>query len=124
MNNFIQNEDGFTLVEILLTISLIGILSISILQLFSIGNRWQQKHLNTATAMLIAQGTLEQMKSDKKSKGFGYLNESRYNQDTFAATGVEQSVRIDCLSVDLKKIVITMQWSGGSDSLVSMIGKY
>ena len=61
----ILSEKGFTLVEVLITIAVLGILSISVLSIFTVNKKRQFQTVNQTTAVLLAQEGIEQIYSDK-----------------------------------------------------------
>ena len=122
MNNIFKNETGFTLVEILLTIILIGVLSVMVVSLFINGRVKQRITAQKTTAVYFAQAGIEQVIADKQLKGYCALVKERYNKKTF--DGIQQTTCIDTLGENLKKIVTIVKWANGSDSLVTFIGNY
>lgn len=117
-----RNEKGFTLVEVLLTIALIGILTVSVLSLFTNVIIRQRKIANRTIAIHFAQAGLEQIVADKYLKGYDYLIEKNYYTETF--NGVQQRTYITGLHAKIKKIIVVVTWGNGVDSLVTLIGNY
>ena len=122
MIKIIQNEKGFSLVELLVTIVLIGVISTSVLSLFSESAKRQFQHVKKTIALHFAQGEIEQILADKKNNGFNSIIETDYEDKTFEK--VDNSVQITSVNDDLKKIVVHVNWINGSDSIVTYIGNY
>ena len=66
----IKEEDGFSLLEVILSIGIMAILSIFILQMFMVGARANLRAKNMDTASYIASGALEELKTCSEANGF------------------------------------------------------
>ena len=119
--NFVD-ENGFTLVEVLLTIAMIGVMSLSVLSLFSSNSKKQHYITKYTIAFFYAKDGLEKVFADRYIHGFDYIIEQNYDSETF--DDIERNVHIDNINPDLKKIVIEINWDNKSDSLVALIGNY
>ena len=122
MLNFIKSQNGFSLVEVLLTIALIGFFTASVLLLFSNAVRNQYEIYDRCHNIVVAQSILEQVIADKKLMGYDYLISSNY-QKNFAAK-IKYDIRIDTLHYKLKKVKIIVHSLHGTDSLVTYLGNY
>ncbi len=121
-NKHIRGESGFTLVEVLITTVLVGILATSILALFSTGMVQQRKLLDESKALYIAQQGMELVFADRQQHGFATITADRYPPTEY--NGVEQTIRIQEVAVDRKRIVVKVTWNSGSDSLICEMANY
>ncbi len=120
--NHINNQRGFSLVEVLVTMMLIGVLTASILLMFSAAIRNQHEIYDRCHNIVVAQSMLEQVIADNQLKGYDFLIANNYLK-IFAAK-IKSDVKIDTLHHDLKKVKIIVQSLHGTDSLVTYIGNY
>jgi len=119
MKSTIQKENGFTLIEVLLTIIFVSILIVSVLSLFT-GNIKRQSFISKKNqAMSAAKSDIEQIIATKKEMGYSFLTPTTKTID-----GLKHTVVIDSLESDIKKIVVTVEWSEGIDSIVTLSGNY
>jgi len=117
----IKSEAGFSLVEVLITIVLMGVLSISILSLFSTIITRQRQIDATLNAINVCQMQMEQLIADKKLKGFDFLIPENY---TNKKVNVFQELKIEEQNPHLKKVVVLVKLPKGLDSLVTYVGDY
>ncbi|MBD3289452.1 prepilin-type N-terminal cleavage/methylation domain-containing protein [candidate division KSB1 bacterium] len=119
---YMKNQNGFSLIEVLLTMALVSLLSISVLMLFSNTVRTKHKIYDRCHNMVIAQSMIEQVIADKQLKGYHFIKSGNYTEN-FSAL-IKSDVKIDTLNKDLKKIKIIVHSMLGTDSLVTYIGNY
>ena len=122
MLNIIKNENGFTLIEVLFTIIIVGILSTSILSLFTNSSIRQQKASRELIAIHFAQAGIEQILHDSNDKGFDYIIIENY--PTQHHKNVERSISIHTINNNLKQIIVKVAWMTQVDSLVTLICNY
>jgi len=117
-----QSETGFTLVEVLVTLVLFGVLAASVLSLFKESAVKQRHVIQKVVALHFAQAGMENVFADKFSLGFNALNTRRYTKDRFH--GVLREIHIDSVSQDIKMVCVSVEWFGQRDSLVAFAGRY
>lgn len=122
MKKQLKSEDGFSLVEVLLTISLIGILSVSIVSLFSENVKKQRRMKDQLTAALFAQQGLDKIFADKTENGYDYIDAQNYSTETFK--NVERNFSINTITASLKEVKVFVTCGNYSDSLITYVGKY
>ncbi|MBD3290210.1 prepilin-type N-terminal cleavage/methylation domain-containing protein [candidate division KSB1 bacterium] len=120
--NKMKNQKGFTLVEVLVTMALIGVLAISVLSLFTNAVRTRHKAYDRCHNVIIAQTIIEGIIADKQTKGYDFLKTGNYTKRF--TNGIKSAVKIDTIYADLKKIKITVRSMLGTDSLVTYVGNY
>lgn len=130
-----RNKKGFTLVEILLALAILGIGIVSILSLFAVGVHSARRTLNRTRASLLAQMTFEEIK---------YLN-IRNGTHSLLSTGQHDETVINAVSTkpsgytnpdftrsldvssggipNLKKLVLTVSWDSTSEVFVTYLAK-
>ena len=117
-----QSEKGFTLAEVLVTMALVGVLSVSVLSLFKESSIKQRRLMQKVAALHFAQAGMESVVADKQRWGFDRVKQDRYKINRF--NGIKREIKIDSVSDGLKKILVVVDWADYSDSLVSFIGNY
>jgi prepilin-type N-terminal cleavage/methylation domain-containing protein len=105
------NRAGFTLLEILVAISLIGIVLVVVMQLFSANLRSlsaSESHVNAgAHAEAIMRNILED--EDFPNTTLSGTTEDGYRYDATIAKGYEE--RTQALNVDLYQVRVTIYWN-------------
>jgi prepilin-type N-terminal cleavage/methylation domain-containing protein len=108
------NRAGFTLLEILVAISLIGIVLVVVMQLFSANLRSlsiSESHVNaTAHAEAIMRNILED--EEFPNTILSGTTEDGYRYDATIAKGYEE--RIQALNIDLYQVKVTIYWNDGT----------
>ncbi|MFZ5515767.1 MAG: prepilin-type N-terminal cleavage/methylation domain-containing protein [Candidatus Zhuqueibacterota bacterium] len=117
-----QSEAGFTLVEVLVTLVVFGVLAASVLSLFKESSVKQRHVMHKVVALNFAQAGMEGVFADKFSLGFDALKTNRYTTDRF--NGVMRVIHIDSLSQNMKKVCVMVEWFDQRDSLVALVGRY
>ncbi|MBN2008521.1 type II secretion system protein [candidate division KSB1 bacterium] len=115
-------EQGFSLIEVLITTMVVGIVAVSVLSLFSTGIVRQRRLISESEALYFAQQGMEQIMADRILLGFDSLTDGRYPQTE--QNGIERRVRIRSVTIDQKKVSVTVNWDELSDSLVCLIADY
>jgi len=109
-----SNQAGFTLLEILVAISLIGIVLVVVMQLFSANLRSlsvSESHVNAAAhAEAIMRNILED--EDFPNTTLSGTTEDGYRYDAAIAKGYEE--RTQALNVDLYQVRVTIYWNDGA----------
>ncbi len=132
---------GFTLVETLMVIVLIGVVGTGILLYFA-GMRGGADPLLSVQALELAQEKMEEILSDKKASGFGYIvnvnypaenpvdgvNFPNFNRSTsicFVAEGDLNDTGNCGTATDWKRIGVTVSWTGGGQvDLVTILSNH
>jgi prepilin-type N-terminal cleavage/methylation domain-containing protein len=108
------NRAGFTLLEILVAMSLIGIVLVVVMQLFSANLRSlsvSESHVNAAVhAEAIMRNILED--EEFPNTTLSGTTEDGYRYDATIAKGYEE--RIQALNIDLYQVRVTIYWSDGA----------
>ena len=132
---------GFTLVEILLALAILGIGLVSILSLFAVGTHSAGRALNVTRASLLAQLTLEELKQlsftdfGNSLLTNGSHNETainaksnKSNMDEYKKFNRALNVKDDPLNTgmnQLKRLELTVSWNSGkfSEVFVAYVSK-
>ncbi len=117
-----QNEKGFTLAEVLVTLALVSVLAVSILSVFRENALKQRRLMQKVTALHFAQAGMEFVIADKMKWGFDLVQQERYEIERFQ--GIKRKINIESVTDDLKKISVVVDWSDFSDSLITVISNY
>jgi prepilin-type N-terminal cleavage/methylation domain-containing protein len=105
---------GFTLLEILVAMSLIGIVLVVVMQLFSANLRSlsiSEEHVNAAVqAEAIMRNILED--EEFPNTTLSGTTEDGYRFDATITKGYEE--RIQALNIDLYQVKVTLRWNEGT----------
>jgi prepilin-type N-terminal cleavage/methylation domain-containing protein len=118
----IQNDKGFTLVEVILTMALIGILSVSVLSLYQHTVRNQRVVQDRTAAILFAQQDMERIGAEKYLHGYNYIINQNFPAQI--SNRIRRTVVIQELDPRLKKVTTIVELDGRLDSLVTYQGNY
>ncbi|MCG8605869.1 prepilin-type N-terminal cleavage/methylation domain-containing protein [bacterium] len=77
-----KNSDGFTLIEVVMVVVFVGIALVATLEMTSnsVAGSFKIETLNTAAN--LANAKMELIFADKKSKGYSYIKEQNYPDET------------------------------------------
>ena len=111
-----SNQTGFTLVELALTVIIVGICFMSLVAVFStslVGSS-DSEHITIAT--FLAQEKMEQILADKNGRGYSYIVNSNYPAEDPVPgyPGYSRSVVITEVS-DYKIVVVRVSHLDSSD---------
>ena len=73
-----SNQTGFTLIELVLTVIIVGICFLSLVAVFSTSLVGSSDSEHTTIATFLAQEKMEQILADKNGRGYGYIVNSSY----------------------------------------------
>ena len=109
-----SNWEGFTLIEVLVAISLIGMVFVVVMQLFSANLRSlsvSESHVNAAAhAEAIMRNIIED--EDFPNAALSGTTEDGYRYEAAIEKGYEE--RTQSLNVDLFQVRVTIYWNDGA----------
>lgn len=105
-----MNDKGFSLIELVIVILILGIASIGLMQVFSTGMTGSADPLLTNQALQLAQEKMDIIEGDRMNpaRGFGYVTSANYPVENAVALGFpgySRAVTTCCVTVaDLNAI--------------------
>jgi prepilin-type N-terminal cleavage/methylation domain-containing protein len=133
-----RHKNGFTLIETILVIIVLGIASYGLLNVFISGLKKSAYPLKGVQAVTLAKEKLEIIMADKHDalKGYPFLIAANYSDETPVAGFSDFDRTVSFLEVDstdlsaaspgsgFKKITVTVSWDKEDVSLVSLVTDY
>lgn len=132
-----KNEKGFTLIETLMVIVLMGIMGTGLMLYFAgLGSSNQAQ---VVQASLLAQEKMERITADKKANGFSSIVSEASAPLSAPFDRFTRSVEVYCVNeadldlsagtmpdcndtdIQAKRVTVTMSWQGGSADFSSII---
>ena len=110
---FLSSGDGFTLLEVLVALAVLGIALVAVFQLFSANLRGLAASDDYANAVIKAESKMREILDEDtlEEKTWSETTEDGYTIDT-AVTGVETE-RTENLQVKLLEITLAVHWRSG-----------
>lgn len=118
MLRFFHQREGFTFIEVLLALLVVGMISTSLLELFSLNLKREGETETRTVALNLAQEKLEEMIKERRDRGFSYLVEENYptEEEIPSFPFFSRSVSIDSLGPGLRQIKVVVEKRGNRDS--------
>jgi general secretion pathway protein I len=109
----LKTEKGFTLLEIMVALSLIGIVLVVVLQLFSANLRSLSSSESYVNAAAHAEAIIRNILEDEEfpNTTLSGTTEDGYRYEATIAKGYEE--RVQALNVDLYQVKVIIHWSEG-----------
>ena len=121
-----RQREGFTFLEVLLALLVLGLISTSLLELFSFNLKKEGETETRAVALGLAQEKLEELIEERREKGFSHLIEENYppEEELPSFPLFSRSISIDSLGPGLKQIEVVVKKGGKKLSLITLMGDY
>ena len=124
MFSLFHRHKGFTLVEILMALIVLGVGLVAILSLFAVGSYSSRRALNGTRAALFAQTILEERKALSITNFAGILSENDITDDIFTADLVVTDNPLGGDVPNLKMLELTISWDNITEVFVTYVTKY
>ncbi|MFO0753449.1 MAG: prepilin-type N-terminal cleavage/methylation domain-containing protein [Thermodesulfovibrionales bacterium] len=108
------HQGGFTLLEVLVALGVLGIALLVVMQLFSANMRSLSASEDYSTAVVRAEGLLREVLDDEElaEKSWSFRTEDGYRVDVVVQKREED--RIASLPVQLLDVSLTLRWKKGT----------
>lgn len=119
--NILKRNNGFTLIEIIIAIAVVGILGVSVMAFFGNSARFIRETDVREQAVLISQKEME------SAKAVGYSPTATSLEIPYTADGAYPKYTVNIVksieSAGLNKITVKTTWENSNVSLVSYIAE-
>ncbi len=109
-----KGADGFTLLEVLVALALLGIALVVILQLFSANMRGISASDNYAKAVMTAESKMREILDDEQIQEETWSETTKDGYRVDASITVAEKKRTENLPVQLLEITLTVNWTDGA----------
>lgn len=119
-----SGQKGFTLIEIIISTAIIALLSLTVGGVLSESFKTNAQELDSMIAVSIAQGKVEELRSQSFVKIYKELPIVTEKDISFNGKVFKQKINVFLENDSLIKIVVSVQLKGGELQLVTYKGNY
>jgi len=126
MQKLFRKSRGFSLVELLLTVALVALLSLSFLALTSTLLNRGDRLKKGIVALHLAQSGIEQALFQNRAQGLTFISSKNFPDEIL----IRQNTRffrfftIETLNPHLKSLQVIVSWDGGQKELKILLGDW